>query len=102
MQLYEPHFVTQVWGATQLTVVAGAAGWAAGRVLDPGLRGNMVPLFAGLAGLLLGPHLLHFVGWSGGPSIAGHSLVALFVGSLIACGFVKLLSVGFDAHSRHC
>jgi 2-phospho-L-lactate guanylyltransferase (CobY/MobA/RfbA family) len=33
--------VTQVWGATQLTVVAGAAGWAAGRVLDPGLRGNM-------------------------------------------------------------
>jgi len=99
MQVYEPQLITQVWGVTQLTVLASATGWATGRVVDLGVSGSLIPILAGVAGLALAPYVSHLVGGIG-PSLAGYSLPGLFISSLIACGFVKLLSVGLNAGLR--
>jgi uncharacterized membrane protein YeaQ/YmgE (transglycosylase-associated protein family) len=81
--------------AVQIGLVATGCGWFAEQALGSDDHGWFVAVFSGISGIYLGPRLVSLVGWAWGPSVGDHLVVPLFAGALIACLFVKLLTLGF-------
>ncbi len=97
---YDQELMSQVWSLAQVTAIAAGAGWTAERLLDTGVQTRGLPLLAGLFGLYVGPYLLDLTGWYGGPTIAGHPLVAAFAGAVAICAFLKLVGLGAAGSRR--
>jgi len=100
MNLYDEHVMSQVVGVIQIGLVAAACGWCAERLLGSDSHGWFVPVFSGIAGLYLGPRLVSLLGWHWGPSVSDHLVLPIFAGAVVACVFVKLLTLAF-ASTRH-
>jgi uncharacterized membrane protein YeaQ/YmgE (transglycosylase-associated protein family) len=100
MDLYETHVMSQVVAIIQIGLVATACGWFAERMLGSSSHGWFVPVFSGIAGFFLGPRLVKLVGWHWGPIVADHLVAPIFAGAVLACLFVKLLTLGLAA-ARH-
>jgi len=89
-----PSLVAHAWEMVQLTAVALLAGYAAERLLDPGLGVRGLPALCGLAGLYVGAWMWDAGGWAPGPALAGHALFPTFAGALMVAGIFKLVSLG--------
>jgi uncharacterized membrane protein YeaQ/YmgE (transglycosylase-associated protein family) len=92
--------MSQVVAIIQTGLVATFCGWFAERMLGSDTHSWFVAVFSGLVGLYLGPHLVWLVGWHWGPSVADHLVAPMFAGAVIACLFVKLLTLGLAAARR--
>ena len=96
MNPYAGHLVSQVVELLEVGLVATACGWFAERMLGSD-HGWFVAVFSGIAGIYLGPKLVMLLHWHWGPSVGHHLVVGILAGAVIACLFVKLLTLGFAA-----
>lgn len=92
--------MSQVVGAVPVALVALGCGWFAEQMLGSDNHGWFVPVFSGIVGIYLGPRLVTLLGWAWGPAVGNHLVLPLFAGALIACLFVKLLTLGFAGTRR--
>lgn len=100
MNLYDGHIMSQAATAIEVAALAVSCGWFAERMLGSDGHGWFVPVLSGFSGLYLGPHLALILGWHWGPSVAGRLVAPIFIGTLIACIFVRLLTLGLAGARR--
>lgn len=100
MDLYDGHVMSQVVTAFQVAVVALACGWFAEQLLGSDDHGWFVPVFSGIAGIYLGPRLVSLLGLAWGPAVGDRLVLPILAGALIACLFVKLLTLGVASTRR--
>lgn len=100
MALSEGHMMSQVLDVVKVGLVATSCGWVAEHLIGSERHGWLIPLVSGIAGLYLGPKLAVSMGWQWGPSVAGHLVVPILLGAIIACLTVKLLTLAFASTRR--
>jgi uncharacterized membrane protein YeaQ/YmgE (transglycosylase-associated protein family) len=100
MDTHEGQVILHIVRALQIGVVALACGWFAERLLSSESRGWFAPVFSGIAGIYLGPPLARLVNWHSGPVVGDRLILPIFAGALVACVFVKLLTLGLASARR--
>jgi hypothetical protein len=85
--------------ATALLEIAGVCllvGWAAQRLLDPGIHVRGISLLTGLFGLYGGAWMWRLAGWEGGLAIGGYAVLPTLVGALAAATALKVITLVLD------
>jgi len=100
MDLYDGHLISQAADLLRVLMVAIGCGWFAERLVGSDDHGWFVPVFSGIVGIYIGPRLVQLLGWKWGPSLGSHLLIPIFAGALVACLFVRLLTLGLAAARR--
>ena len=79
-----------------ILVIAEAAGWIAGMVVETGVHIRGITFFCGLIGLQAGAWATQLTEWHAGPTVAGYALFPTFAGAMVIAGLLKLVSLGVE------
>ena len=84
----------QLLGLAEVVTVSSGFGWMAQRIFDPGVRARGISMLAGLTGLYAGGWAARLAAVDAGPSVLGYGLVPSFLGAVMVCVALRLVSLG--------